>query len=98
MTTMNNSSIGMMDAAKAIYKSPNVVCPKCGSKVFNEAVILKKVSAIVSPTGKEEIYPIPVYVCSKCGTIPQEFLDKPAAKQLLGEDTQIEKEESNIII
>ena len=25
-------NLQMMNTAKAIYKSPNVVCPKCGSK------------------------------------------------------------------
>ncbi len=87
----------MMNAAKAIYKSPNVVCPKCGSKVFREAIILKKVSALISPTGKEELYPIPVYVCDKCGTIPDEFLNKSAAKEILGE-VEEQKEESSILI
>lgn len=87
----------MMNTAKAIYKSPNVVCPKCGSKVFREAIILKKVSALVSPTGKEELYPIPVYVCDKCGTIPDEFLSKSAAKEILGE-VEEQKEESSILI
>ena len=93
----NLDNIGMMNAAKAIYKSPNVVCPKCGSKVFHEALVLKKVSAIVSPTGREELYPIPVYVCDKCGAIPEEFLQKSAAKEILGE-TDEKKEESSILI
>ena len=90
-------NIGMMNAAKAIYKSPNVVCSKCGSKVFREGLILKKVSALVSPTGREELYPIPVYVCDKCGAIPDEFLQKSAAKEILGE-TEEKKEESSILI
>lgn len=90
-------NLQMLNAAKAIYKSPNVVCSKCGSKVFREGIILKKVSAIVSPTGKEELYPIPVYVCDKCGAIPDEFLNKSAAKEILGE-TEEKKEESSILI
>lgn len=90
-------NIGMMNTAKAIYKSPTVVCPNCGSKVFHEALVLKKVSALVSPTGREELYPIPVYVCDKCGAIPDEFLQKSAAKEILGE-TEEKKEESSILI
>lgn len=90
-------NLQMLNTAKAIYKSPNVVCPKCGSKVFREAIILKKLPALVSPTGKEELYPIPVYVCDKCGTIPDEFVNKSAAKEILGE-TEEKKEESSILI
>lgn len=98
MQNLNRDSLPPMDAVKAIYNSPNVVCPKCGSKVFKEGLILKSVSALVSPTGKAEIYPIPVYVCNECGTIPNEFMEKSAAKQILGEEQQVEKEESNILI
>lgn len=70
----------------AIYNSPNIKCPKCGLMIFKEAVILKKVSGLVSGSGKEELVPIPVYVCNDCGKIPQEFLDRPAAKQILRDD------------
>ena len=66
--------IGMMNAAKAIYKSPNVVCSKCGSKVFREALILKRVSAIVSPTGREELYPIPVYSTIQVNEKPKQLV------------------------
>lgn len=74
-----------------VYKSPNVIC-SCGSKVFHEAIILKKVSGLMSSTGREELVPIPVYVCDKCGKIPEEFTDKPAAKIILGEDAESPKE------
>ena len=72
--------------AKHILTAPNVVCPNCGSKLFTEAVVLKKLSPIISPTGKEELYPIPVYVCAKCQTVPEEYLAKHNAKRILGEE------------
>ena len=92
----NFDNIGMANVAKQIYNSPTIVCPKCGSKVFKEAVILKKVSKVISPTGKEELYPIPVFVCNSCGAIPDEFLSKPAAKEILGEESETKKESSII--
>ena len=52
-----------------IISSPNVIC-ECGNKVFIEAVILKKVSPLVTGSPTESLYPIPVYQCSKCGKIP----------------------------
>lgn len=78
--------------AKHVLTAPNVVCPKCGSKLFTEAVVLKKLSPIVSPTNKEELYPIPVYVCAKCQTIPDEYMSKYNAKLILGEETKFEEE------
>lgn len=79
--------------AKHILTAPNVVCPNCGNKIFIEAAVLKKLSPIISPSGKEEIAPIPVFACSKCGTIPNEYLSKYNAKQILGEATAEDMEE-----
>jgi DNA-directed RNA polymerase subunit RPC12/RpoP len=89
---------------KHILTAPNIVCPKCGSKVFIEAAVLKRLSSVLSPSGKEELVPIPVFACAKCGTIPDEYMSKYNAKQILGENTSDEenKEEplksSNLIL
>lgn len=80
--------------AKHILTAPNVVCPNCGGKTFVETVVLKKLSPILSPTGKEELYPIPVFTCSKCGTIPEEYMSKANAKVILGESNGEETEET----
>tara|TARA_B100001094_G_scaffold40718_1_gene35382 strand:- start:773 stop:937 length:165 start_codon:yes stop_codon:yes gene_type:complete len=37
---------------------------------------LKKVSALVSPTGKEAIVPIQVFSCGNCGAIPKNMMDQ----------------------
>lgn len=89
--------------AKHVFTAPNVVCPNCGNKVFVEAAILKKLSPILSPTGKEELYPIPVFVCSKCGTVPEEYTSKPNAKYIFNEESeagseQEEQKESTLIM
>ena len=72
---------------KHVLTAPNIVCPNCGSKIFIEAAVLKRLSSVLSPTGKEEIIPIPVFACAKCGTVPEEYTNKYNAKQILGEDT-----------
>ena len=79
--------------AKHVLTAPNVVCPNCGSKLFTEAVVLKKLSPIISPTGREELYPIPVYMCAKCQTIPDEYMSKHNAKRVLGEEVDDKQEE-----
>lgn len=45
----------------------------CGGKVFSEKMILKKLSAIISPTGKEEMFPMNLLVCESCGLVPREL-------------------------
>ena len=77
----------------AVIDSPNIVC-ECGCKTFAPAAILKKVSKIVTMTGRDEIVDIPVYVCTKCGQIPQEYLDKGNSSRILGESTDSSKNES----
>ena len=72
-----------------IISSPNVIC-ECGNKVFIEAVILKKVSPLVTGLATETLYPISVYQCSKCGKIPNEFLKMGNAKLILGETDSTE--------
>tara|TARA_A100001201_G_scaffold43333_2_gene44131 strand:- start:97 stop:351 length:255 start_codon:yes stop_codon:yes gene_type:complete len=54
-----------------ISKTDTIVCENCGNASFIQAFFLKKVSALVSPTGKEAVIPIQVFSCGNCGTIPQ---------------------------
>lgn len=68
-----------------ILKAPNVVCQQCGGKVFQEGFALKKISRFLSASGKEETYPIPVIYCVKCGSVPDEYLNRPSGKAILGE-------------
>ena len=54
-----------------ISKTDTIVCDECGNASFIQAFFLKKVSALVSPTGKEAIVPIQVFSCGNCGAIPK---------------------------
>jgi len=55
-----------------IRNSKTIAC-ECGGLIFEEKIIFKKLSAIISPSGKEETIPMPVMVCSKCGLVPHVF-------------------------
>jgi len=46
---------------------------ECGGIIFQPGIIFKKISALISPTGKEESYPLEVFVCNKCGYVPSFF-------------------------
>ena len=52
-------------------------CQSCENPVFIQGYIIKKISAIVSPTGKEVIAPIQVFNCGNCGEmLPLQDLDE----------------------
>ena len=59
-----------------LSKTDTIVCEECGNASFIQAFFLKKVSALVSPTGKEAIVPIQVFSCGNCGAIPKNMMDQ----------------------
>ncbi len=59
---------------------------ECGSLVFQECFMMRKINAIMSPTGREEQFQIPIPVCIACG--------KPYVK----DEENIEVEETSRII
>ena len=51
----------------------DIVCDECGNKGFRQTMMLKKLSALVSPNGQEAIIPVMAFACDKCGHINKEF-------------------------
>jgi hypothetical protein len=51
----------------------DIVCEQCGCKTFREVAFIKRVSPLVSPTGKEAIVPVGTFACSACGNVNREF-------------------------
>ena len=48
-------------------------CEKCQCKGFKQSLMIKKLSALISPTGKESMVPVAVFACEHCGHINKEF-------------------------
>ena len=52
-------------------------CQKCENSIFIQGYVIKRISAIVSPTGEEVIAPIQVFNCGNCGEmLPMKELDE----------------------
>lgn len=66
---MNNQARMNVDLSNAI----DVACEECGCRTFKEVAFVKKVSALVSPTGKEALVPVGTFACSSCGHVNVEF-------------------------
>jgi uncharacterized Zn finger protein len=74
---MNNQNVKV--TPQDIINSKNVKCERCDqngnhSETFQNLFIIKKVSALLSPNGKELHVPIPVFACAECGHVNSEFM------------------------
>ena len=69
--------VGMDGKAPGLQIDPSMLkdicCDECGGKFFRAVNAFKRISALVSPTGKEQIIPVPTYRCDDCGYINEEF-------------------------
>ena len=52
-----------------LSQADNIVCKSCGNYSFIQSFFLKKISALMSPTGQEAIVPVQVYSCGNCGEV-----------------------------
>jgi ribosomal protein S27AE len=52
-----------------LSQAETILCEQCQNGLFLASFFLKRISALVSPTGKEAIIPIQVYSCGNCGHI-----------------------------
>ncbi len=60
-----------------LSEADTMKCQSCENPVFIQGYLIKKISAIVSPTGKEVIAPIQVFNCGNCGEmLPLQELDE----------------------
>tara|TARA_R110001592_G_scaffold316154_2_gene592401 strand:- start:1207 stop:1482 length:276 start_codon:yes stop_codon:yes gene_type:complete len=59
----------------------DVLCEKCECQTFTQVFLFKKLSAVLSPTGKDTMVPLQTYKCTECGHMNSEFLpkDQPGA-------------------
>lgn len=49
-------------------------CDECGNDRFVVHYMIKKFSALISPTGNEMLTPVQAFACAKCGHINKDFL------------------------
>ena len=56
-----------------ISQTSEMKCDKCENNTFKQTMMLRKMSAIISPNGQETIIPMAVFACEKCGNVNEEF-------------------------
>ena len=53
-----------------------IVCDECEHDAFVQVFKMRKLSALLSPTGQETMIPIQIFACHKCGHVNKGFLPK----------------------
>ena len=66
---------GQMQEQIDFSKTTQIQCESCGGSTFKQTLLLRKMSALVSPNGQETIIPMQVFACEKCGHVNKEFSD-----------------------
>ena len=74
-------------------KTSPVSCDKCGSQVFQEGVLLRKASRLLTGTAQDALIPIQVFACMSCGSVNEEFLPIQMRQQSQTQSTTPEPEE-----
>ena len=57
-----------------LAQAESVSCEHCANQTFVGVMMMKRISAIISPTGKEAVVPIQTFACNACGFVNKEFL------------------------
>ena len=66
----------MAKLAKILQTSPDMECESCQGKNFIQVYRIKKVSGLITGTGRDMVAPVSIYACAKCGNVNKYFLDK----------------------
>ena len=64
---------GPQEPSIDISKTTEIKCEACSNDTFEQTLMLRKLSALVSPSGQETLVPVQVFDCKKCGHVNSEF-------------------------
>jgi hypothetical protein len=56
--------------------APYLECEECECRVFEERMMIKKISKFMTGSDQDSIVPIQVIACSKCGHVNELFKPK----------------------
>ena len=59
---------------KDLENAVETICEKCEHNFFAPVFTIKRISALVSPTGQEINVPMQTFACAKCGHVNKNFL------------------------
>ena len=63
-----------------ISQTSGVTCEECGGVYFENGLVIRKASGLLTGASKPTYIPIPVFNCRECGHVNAEFLPKELTK------------------
>jgi hypothetical protein len=57
-----------------INQTTEITCENCGNNTFIQVAMVRKLSALLSPTGQPTMIPIQAFACLKCNHINKDFI------------------------
>ena len=57
-----------------LSNSVDVTCSECKNETYTMVFLIKKLPALVSPTGEDMMIPVQSFACTSCGNINPEFM------------------------
>ena len=57
-----------------LSETPLIKCED-GNMMWETSMLFKRISPLMSPSGKEELVPAELVTCKKCGKVPKFFFD-----------------------
>jgi DNA-directed RNA polymerase subunit RPC12/RpoP len=76
MDNLQNSGAPTPNLNVNIADAPYIECEECGGKVFEEKMMIKKISKFMTGSEQDSIVPLSVIACSKCGHVNELFKPK----------------------
>lgn len=59
-----------------ISQTQSVSCDECNGIYFDQALVIRKASGLLTGQSKPSYIPIPVFKCTECGYVNGEFIPK----------------------
>jgi hypothetical protein len=86
-----------MNLNLSLDKTKGITCDECGHNVFQEGMLLRKASRLLTGTAQDALIPIPVFSCAKCNHVNNEFMpvqlmQKPVQEEVI--EPEVEEEEN----
>jgi DNA-directed RNA polymerase subunit RPC12/RpoP len=66
---MNMTQEDILMLQEGIRNGKPLLCQDCGNNIFIQGVMITVVSKFYTKTGKDFLYPSPVYTCASCGSV-----------------------------
>tara|TARA_Y100000296_G_C5075470_1_gene207091 strand:- start:367 stop:594 length:228 start_codon:yes stop_codon:yes gene_type:complete len=71
---MNNTPSQEQSIKVDLASADEISCEECKGVYFAPVFVIKRLSALVSPSGEEKMIPLQTFKCSDCGHVNEKFI------------------------